>query len=147
MTAAIQAAQNGDKNVVVLEKMSVTGGNTTRSTGGLNAAATALQAERGIEDSVELMIEDTMKGGKEVNNPDLVRVLAENSASAVEWVNSIGGDLTDVGRMAGRLCGPLPPPRRRRCRGSHAGDHPQQRSQGERTPRPPRDHREGNPGG
>ncbi len=101
MTAAIQAAQNGDKNVVVLEKMSVTGGNTTRSTGGLNAAATALQAERGIDDSVELMIEDTMKGGKEVNNPDLVRVLAENSASAVEWVNSIGGDLTDVGRMAG----------------------------------------------
>ena len=101
MTAALQAVQNGDKNVVILEKMSVTGGNTTRSTGGLNAAATSLQKEKGIEDSVDLMIEDTIKGGKERNDRELVRVLAENSAAAVDWVNSIGGDLTDVGRMAG----------------------------------------------
>ena len=42
MTAAIKAAQEG-KSVIVLEKGAVTGGNTSRSTGGMNAAKTALQ--------------------------------------------------------------------------------------------------------
>ena len=37
MTAAIQAVQDGATDVVVLEKMPITGGNTTRSTDGLNA--------------------------------------------------------------------------------------------------------------
>ncbi len=101
LTAAIQASQNGAKNVVVLEKMAQTGGNTVRSTGGLNAAGTQQQKDNGIEDSAELMIEDTMKGGKEVNDPELVKAMAENSAAAVDWVNSIGGDLSVVGRLAG----------------------------------------------
>ena len=43
MTAAIQAVQDGATDVVVLEKMPITGGNTTRSTGGLNACATTYQ--------------------------------------------------------------------------------------------------------
>lgn len=101
MTAAIQAAQDGETNVVILEKMPVTGGNTTRSTGGLNAAYTKYQKEQGIEDSVELFVEDTMKGGKNLNDPELVQTLAENSADAVDWVNDIGGDLSVVGQFAG----------------------------------------------
>ena len=40
MTAAVEAMQKGAKNVVVLEKMPITGGNTVRATGGLNAAGT-----------------------------------------------------------------------------------------------------------
>ena len=76
MSAAIEAMQNGAKNVVILEKMPQTGGNTIRTTGGMNAAATELQAKEGIEDSVELMVEDTMKGGKNLNDEKLVKVLA-----------------------------------------------------------------------
>lgn len=101
MSAAIEAAQNGATNVVVLEKMPQTGGNTIRTTGGMNAAETDLQAKEGIEDSVELMIEDTMKGGKELNDIELVKVLAENSADGVNWVNEIGGDLSEVGMFGG----------------------------------------------
>lgn len=101
MTAAIQAAQDGMTNVVVLEKMPITGGNTTRATGGLNAADTKYQQAEGIEDSVELFVEDTMKGGKELNDPALVQVMAENSADAVDWVNEIGGDLSVVGMFGG----------------------------------------------
>lgn len=101
MTAAIEAMQKGAKNVVVLEKMPITGGNTVRATGGLNAAATKYQEAEGIQDSVELFVEDTMKGGKNLNNPDLVRVMAENSKDAVDWVNDIGGDLAVVGQFAG----------------------------------------------
>lgn len=101
MTAAIQAVQDGATDVVVLEKMPITGGNTTRSTGGLNAAGTRYQEAEGIEDSVELFVEDTMKGGKELNDKALVTVMAENSKDAVDWVNDIGGDLSVVGMFAG----------------------------------------------
>lgn len=101
MTAAIQAVQDGATNVVVLEKMPITGGNTTRSTGGLNAAESKYQVTDGIEDSVELFVEDTMKGGKELNNKELVTVMSEKSADAVDWVNEIGGDLSVVGMFGG----------------------------------------------
>lgn len=101
MTAAIQAVQDGATDVIVLEKMPITGGNTTRSTGGLNACATEYQKAEGIEDSVELFVEDTMKGGKELNDKELVTVMAENSAAAVDWVNEIGGDLSVVGMFGG----------------------------------------------
>ncbi|MDD5936079.1 MAG: flavocytochrome c [Clostridiales bacterium] len=101
MTAAIQAAQDGATNVVVLEKMPITGGNTTRSTGGLNAAETKFQEAQGIEDSVELFIQDTMTGGKDLNDINLVTTLAQNSAAAVDWINGIGGDLAVVAMFGG----------------------------------------------
>jgi fumarate reductase flavoprotein subunit len=81
--------------------MPITGGNTTRSTGGLNAAGTKYQEAEGIEDSVELFVEDTMKGGKNLNDKELVTVMAENSKDAVDWVNDIGGDLSVVGMFGG----------------------------------------------
>lgn len=101
MTAAIQAVQDGATDVVLLEKMTITGGNTTRSTGGLNACGTKYQEAEGIEDSVDLFVEDTMKGGKELNDKALVTEMAENSAAAVDWVNEIGGDLSVVGMFGG----------------------------------------------
>ena len=93
MSAAIEAAQNGATNVVILEKMPITGG--------LNASETKYQKRDGIEDSNELFYEDTMKGGKNLNDPELVKTLVENSAQAVDWVNSIGGDLSVVGQFGG----------------------------------------------
>lgn len=100
LTAAIEAAMNG-KEVIVLEKMSMVGGNTKLATGGLNAAETSSQKELGIEDSVETFIEDTMKGGGNINNRELVQVFAEKSAETVDWLQEIGADLSDVGIMGG----------------------------------------------
>lgn len=101
MSAAIQATQDGATNVVILEKMPMTGGNTVRATGGLNASQTPYQQRDSIEDSNDLFYEDTMKGGKNLNDPELVRTLVENSAAAVDWVNDIGGDLSVVGQFGG----------------------------------------------
>jgi len=81
--------------------MPLIGGNTKYATGGLNAAETSVQKEKGIEDSVELFIKDTMKGGGDINDPELVSILANNSAETVEWLISIGADLSDVGRLGG----------------------------------------------
>jgi fumarate reductase flavoprotein subunit len=99
-SAAIEAKEQGAK-VILIEKNAVVGGNTSYATGGLNAAETSVQKTNEIEDSVELFIEDTMKGGKNLNDPELVKVLAENGAETVEWLIEMGADLTDIGRMGG----------------------------------------------
>jgi fumarate reductase flavoprotein subunit len=101
LSAAVEAYDNGAKKVVVLEKMPIVGGNTNRATGGINAAGTPQQEKAGVKDSVELMIEDTMKGGYNKNNPELVKVLATTAKESVAWLTKLGGDLSDVGRMAG----------------------------------------------
>lgn len=100
MTAAITAAQAG-KKVIILEKGSVSGGNSSYATGGMNAADTHYQAEQGIEDFADLYYADTMKGGHDINNPDLVRTLAENSSAAIDWLDSIGAPLSNVGQAGG----------------------------------------------
>lgn len=101
LAAAVQARQDGVKNIIVLEKMPMVGGNTNRATGGLNAAGTKQQVAKGIEDSSELMYKDTMKGGYDKNNPELVKKLTVEAKDSVEWLTSLGADLSDVGRMAG----------------------------------------------
>ena len=101
MTAAIQAVQDGATNVVIIEKTGMAGGNTTRSTGGLNASETTFQTRDEIEDSNQLFIDDTMKGGKNINDLSLVTYMAENSADALYWVNDLGADLTVVGLFGG----------------------------------------------
>ena len=100
LTAAINATQAG-MNVILLEKMPYAGGNTTKATGGMNAAETHYQKEQGIEDTVEQFVEDTMKGGHDLNDRDLVTVMAENSAEAIDWLDSIGAPLPKVSYSGG----------------------------------------------
>ena len=144
MTAAITASKAGSK-VVIIESQPIVGGNTVRSTGGLNAAKTPYQDKNefkeaaGVEktlktaaekfadnetitalaatvksqwdayqanpqgyfDSPELMALDTMIGGKGKNDPELVKILTQNSAAAIEWLASIGAELKSVGAAGG----------------------------------------------
>jgi fumarate reductase flavoprotein subunit len=98
--AAITAHDAGAK-VILLEKQPLTGGNSMLSAGGMNAANTRMQATKGVKDSPELMFKDTMTGGKNVNDPELVKILADKSSESVDWLTSIGADVSDVGRLAG----------------------------------------------
>jgi fumarate reductase flavoprotein subunit len=100
MTSAITAFDHRAK-VVVLEKMPITGGNTQLAAGGMNAAETVFQDDRKIEDAVDIMYDDTIKGGKHLAKPELVEILAKNSASSIDWLTSLGADMSDVGRMGG----------------------------------------------
>ncbi|MFP9055527.1 FAD-dependent oxidoreductase, partial [Enterococcus faecalis] len=50
MAAALSAKEAG-MNPVILEKMPIAGGNTLKSSGGMNASETKFQKEQGIEDS------------------------------------------------------------------------------------------------
>lgn len=100
LSAAVEAAQLG-ASVVVVEKMPAVGGNTLRASGGFNAAGTALQRIRGIEDSEEIAYYDTMKGGHWTNNPELVRTLVREAPESLEWLLALGADLRDIGLLSG----------------------------------------------
>ena len=98
--AALQAYQDGAVNIVVLEQMPMVGGNTLLATGRMNAAATRYQTPG--SDSTDLMFEDTMRGGGNINNPEQVRILVDQSAEAVYWLNdNFGTEITRIGRGGG----------------------------------------------
>ena len=71
LSAAVTAHDLG-KKVIVLEKMAMVGGNTNRAA-----------------------------GGHYLNNPDLDHKLTDNAKYSVDFINDLGGDLNDVGMMAG----------------------------------------------
>ena len=100
LNAAIAAKRAGAK-VVLLEKHSFAGGNSMLAAGGYNAVGTPQQAKKGIKDNVDLYVKDTMKGGRGKNDPALVRILAEESAAGVKWLEDMGADLSDVKRSGG----------------------------------------------
>ncbi len=100
MTAAIMLQQAG-KDFIILEKMPYVGGNTTKATGGMNASETHYQKEQGIEDSNALFAADTMKGGHALNDSSLVAVMANSSAGAIDWLDTIGADLPKISFSGG----------------------------------------------
>ena len=67
----------------------------------MNAAETHYQKEQNIEDSVELFAKDTMEGGHNLNDPELVQTLAAESAGAIDWLDSIGADLPKISFSGG----------------------------------------------
>ena len=85
LNAAIQATLDG-ADVLVIEKMSMAGGNTFISGAEMAAPNNWIQKRDGLEDSVELMIQDTLTGGDNINNPDLVTVVATNALEGAEWL-------------------------------------------------------------
>jgi fumarate reductase flavoprotein subunit len=143
MTAALTASDAG-RSVLVLESQPAVGGNSVKSTGGMNAAKTEYQdanefgESAGIEktlkaaegyadneaitalaatvktqweawqadpqeyfDSPELFALDTLIGGKGLNDPELVNTLVNNSAAAIDYLDSIGIHLNNVAAFGG----------------------------------------------
>lgn len=102
MTAALEAKAKG-LNPVILEKMPVAGGNTTKASSGMNASETKFQKEQGIKDNNDSFYEETLKGGHGTNNKEMLRFFVDHSASAIDWLDSIGirlNNLTITGGMS-----------------------------------------------
>ena len=101
MCAAIAAKEAGAESVVIFESMAISGGNTSYSSSGMNAAYTKYQEAAGIEDSVDLFISDTVSGGHNKNNVALVAQMCEGSSAGIDWVAAHGLELSDVTSMGG----------------------------------------------
>lgn len=102
MTAAIEAKDAG-LNPVIFEKMPVAGGNTSKSSSGMNASGTKFQKAQGINDSNDAFYEETLKGGKGTNDKELLRYFVDHSAEAVDWLDQNGiklDNLTITGGMS-----------------------------------------------
>lgn len=85
-SAAIEAAEQG-YSVTIIEKMPVTGGNTLISGGEMNAPGNWVQEKLGIDgDSTDIYYEDTMEGGNNEGNPELVRLMADSALASAEWL-------------------------------------------------------------
>jgi len=101
LSAAHTVLERGGR-VLVLDKNSFLGGNSTKATSGINGALTRTQVKLGIKDSVEAFYDDTAKSAKNLLRPELVKVLTGNSGSAVEWLQDrFGLDLSLVSQLGG----------------------------------------------
>ena len=76
MAAALQAADLGVENVIIVEKTGSTGGNTSRATGGMNAAKTVAQDKNEWKDATTAAVEKTIAGAK-ANYPALADLTAK----------------------------------------------------------------------
>ena len=105
LSAAHTVLENGG-NVIVIDKNSFLGGNSTKATSGINGALTRTQVKNGVNDSTEVFLRDTIASATG-GNPDgpsypLAEVLVNESAPAVEWlIDSFGLDLSLLGRLGG----------------------------------------------
>ena len=95
MTAALEVLARGVGNIVILEKTGFLGGNAMTAWGGMAGAGTRYQPAN--VNHVEEMISAGLAAGQNLNNAALVRILAENSAAAVHWVNDLGANLVIAG--------------------------------------------------
>jgi len=100
MAATVGACDQG-ASVILLEKMPVAGGNTCFAEGGMNACNTKYQAAAGVQDSVDLFVNDTYVGGHNKGNLELIRHMCENSNAAIEWLESMGIVLSKLGTSGG----------------------------------------------
>ncbi|MBR5226222.1 MAG: flavocytochrome c [Clostridia bacterium] len=90
MSAALQAVDCGVENVIVLEKTGSTGGNTSRATGGMNAAKTAAQDKNEWKDATTAAVEKTIASAKETY-PQLSELIATVEAQFNEYkANPVG---------------------------------------------------------
>lgn len=95
LAAAVSATEAG-ANVIVIEKTGLLGGNTIVCGGIYNAPDPELQEAQGIEDSPELFMQQTLEGGDNVANPDLVQVLTSKAFEGLEWLESMGVRFDDT---------------------------------------------------
>jgi flavocytochrome c len=99
MSAANQTLECGGKTVL-LDKSSFCGGNSTKATSGINGAATKTQAQKGIPDTVDIFLADTLKGG--AKKPEIAKILCKNSGSDVDWLmDKFDLDLSLIARLGG----------------------------------------------
>ena len=88
--AAITAA-NAGKKVVLLEKLGILGGDTSLSGGEMAVPGNWIQLKQGVKDSPETLAEDMLKGGDNVGDPELVKVIAEGTLDSSQWLTFEGG--------------------------------------------------------
>ena len=72
LSTAVSAAQNGVKNILLIDKAAFVGGHSALSGGSVNAVVPELQMKQGIKDSPEFWQRQIMETGEFQSDPVLV---------------------------------------------------------------------------
>lgn len=89
--AAAYEAKKAGASVVVLEKMRTPGGNSIVNGGVIAAAGSPLQEKQGIKDSSEVLFQDMLTAGLNLNHAELAKMVAFKSNDTVQWtINELG---------------------------------------------------------
>ncbi|MCC7551082.1 MAG: fumarate reductase subunit A [Methanobacterium sp.] len=84
--AAIEAKKHGKDVIIVSKGLSYKSGCTTLAEGGYNAAFAYVDAD----DSIQAHLEDTLKGGAYLNDPELARILVEEAPDRLTELENYG---------------------------------------------------------
>ena len=99
MAAALSAAQSGAR-VIMLEKLSLTGGAATGSGGAILAAGSCLQNEADGNMDPSGLIENLYRYSEEQANLDVITHIVDHSAEVIDWYVGLGVDF-EVGQCYG----------------------------------------------
>lgn len=91
MTCALQTSRAGLKTLMI-EKMSVIGGNSAICGGNVACPVNPVQKAQGIKDSKELFIADCMKDGLNINYTNLLGVIADRCNEVIKLVEDCGAE-------------------------------------------------------
>ena len=74
LAAAVEASKylSSDEKIVFIVKMATPGGNSVMNAGQIAAVGTDAQKLAGIQDSVDIMMNDMLKAGIDLNHPNLL---------------------------------------------------------------------------
>ena len=112
MTSAIACKANGIKNVVVIEKLAVMGGNSCIAVGDICAVDSPITRKAKIKDSVDLFVSDFNKAGGGYNHKDISRTVGEWFGKTIEFLISEGcqfspDSMKHIGHSAARIHHPI----------------------------------------
>ncbi|MFA0833182.1 MAG: fumarate reductase (CoM/CoB) subunit TfrA [Methanobacterium formicicum] len=101
--AAIEAKKHGLDVIIVSKGLSFKSGCTTLAEGGYNAAFAYVD----VDDSTQAHLEDTLKGGGYLNDPELARILVEEAPERLTELESYGAlfDRQESGKLNQRPFG------------------------------------------
>eukprot|EP00388_Colpodella_angusta_P006947 GDKJ01020046.1.p1 GENE.GDKJ01020046.1~~GDKJ01020046.1.p1 ORF type:complete len:1145 (+),score=287.29 GDKJ01020046.1:247-3681(+) len=101
LSAAHTALEQGFR-VLIVDKSSFMGGNSTKATSGINGSQTKTQREKNIPDSNDIFYADTLKSARDQARPHLIKALTHQSGSAVDWLmEKFNLDLSLLSRLGG----------------------------------------------
>lgn len=99
LSAAIEAADLGAQQVLILDKENHVGGNSAKACSGINGIFTKAQKQANVQDSEEEFYNDTINSGHGAADPGLVKELVQLSTSAVQFLELHQVNLDVISRM------------------------------------------------
>lgn len=89
LAAAIEAHSAG-ASVRIIDKRSMSGGNSSIADGDFAVCGSSAQAAQGVKDSVDDYVKDMLVAGLYLNDVEKCRLLAEKTNETWEWLNGFG---------------------------------------------------------